>query len=52
MEIPAAAAGDVRLPKNAVEKAEAKRVIVVLQQASLETVKTKKVRARGRWHAQ
>jgi rRNA small subunit pseudouridine methyltransferase Nep1 len=43
-EMPEERPGDVRLPKNVLEKASARRVIVVLQQASLETVKTKKVR--------
>ena len=47
MEMPAPPAGDVRLPKNAIEKSAGRRVIVVLEQASLETVKTKKVRRRS-----
>lgn len=41
-EIPAAAATDVRIPKNVLERNAARRVVVVLQQANLETVKTKK----------
>ena len=41
-EIPAAVAADVRLPKNVLERNAARRVVVVLQQANLETVKTKK----------
>ena len=42
-EMPEQQLGDIRLPKNAVERSAGRRVIVVLQQASLETVKTKKV---------
>ena len=41
-EIPAEVPSSVRLPKTAVEKHDARRVVVVLQQASLETIKTKK----------
>ena len=41
-EIPAPESADVRLPRSALERAGARRVVVVLQQASLETVKTKK----------
>lgn len=41
-EIPKTESADVRLPRNALERASARRVVVLLQQASLETVKTKK----------
>ena len=41
-DIPEDAAGDIRLSKNVLEKSNARRIVVVLQQASLETVKTKK----------
>ena len=41
-EIPAEVSSTVRLPKTALEKHDTRRVVVVLQQASLETVKTKK----------
>lgn len=47
-DIPAEKTADIRLSKNVIERNSAKRVVVVLQQASLETVKTKKVRQRGR----
>ena len=41
-EIPADVPSTVRLPKTSSEKQDARRVVVLLQQASLETVKTKK----------
>lgn len=41
-EIPAPPTTDIRLPKNVLEKNASRRIVVVLQQASLETVKTKK----------
>lgn len=41
-DIPAEVPTSVRLPKTASEKNDSRRVVVVLQQASLETVKTKK----------
>ena len=43
-DIPEEAASDIRVSKNALERSSSRRIIVVLQQASLETVKTKKVR--------
>lgn len=51
MEDEAAAAGGApKLPRTPAEKESAKRLIVVLVQASLETVKTKTVRAAGLRH--
>ena len=41
-DIPAPQISDIKLPKNVLEKNAARRIVVVLQQASLETVKTKK----------
>ena len=41
-EIPEDAPADIRLSKNPLEKANSRRIVVLLQQASLETVKTKK----------
>lgn len=43
----AAAGGAPKLPRTPAEKENAKRLIIVLVQASLETVKTKTVRASG-----